>query len=288
MGIVWQLFAQGKIMSQKTEGKRITLILDEGEAVFEKRMAKELSTERYPIGATFHEFTFPNMNISPKNNKMILKVAKSSLTFEYAMGYTVFMADTRKVNDISMKLGMGEGKDGVTHEKAKEHMYAILEQIMDSGWKRYIDNSNPRICAKEALLAEHYDSNLSGVGLDPNYFMNFEEWFFISTYHWNFFYKNEALMDITLHRQAADKDLAKPGGYFLSIDVKSVENSLRSNFKPEERDDWRALWMKELPRYQAFRPKAETDAIAKGYHICTKHEEAPFDIGILPPLHKEK
>jgi hypothetical protein len=286
--ISWQVYVKGMTMNSKDNGKTVTLILDEKEDVFKKRMAKELSIEDYPMGMSFHEFNFPNMNFSPKENKIIVKVADSSLTFEYAMGYMVSMAHIRKANNISMSFGMGEGKGGVMHEEAKARMYEILEQIVDAGWKRYISMSSPRICGEEALWTELLDSNISGVGLDPNYFMNFKEWFSISTYHWNFFYKNEAFMDITLHRQSADKDLEKPGGYFLSIDIKSVEHVSRSNFKPEERDNWRELFLKELPRWRAFRPEEEKDAIAKGYHICTNYEDAPRNIGILPPPTKDE
>ena len=284
--ISWQVYTKGMNMTNKDNGKTVTLILDESEKDFEQRMAKELSSENYPIGATFYKYKFPNMNISPKENKIILKVADSILTFEYAMSYAVRMAHIRKCNNISMSFGMGEGKGGVMHEQAKDHMYEILEQITDAGWKRYISISDPRICGVEALKIKSEIGLVTILGLDENYFMNFKEWFSISAYHWNFFYKNEAFMNVALHRQGADKDLEKPGGYFLSITVTSVEHDLRSNFKPEERNNWRELWLKELPRYQKIRVKSEKDAIAKGYHICTNHEDAPSDLGILPPANK--
>jgi len=128
------------------------------------------------------------------------------------------------MNDISLSLGIG-AKSTTKHEEAKEKMYEILEQIVDAGWKRYIFSSDPRICGKEALMAEQTDSNISGVGLDPNYFMNFKEWFSISMYTWRFYYHNEALMDVTLHRQGGDNDLEKPA-FKLQPDLKKIKKRL--------------------------------------------------------------
>ncbi len=276
--LTWKSLGKG-IEMQKKEEKNYTFILNEKVDQFNHRMKDKFSSEKYPIGTTFNKMNFH------KQGTVELKVADSSLKFENPIDFWAGIGSTQKLDDISFSLGMSKNST-TSHEEAKAHMYEILEQIVDAGWKRYLYASDPRICGKEALTIRK-DVDLSGlIGLDENYFMNFKEWFSLSTYHWYFYYKNEALMDVTLHRQAADKDLAKPGGYFLSIDVKSIEASFTHGYSPEKRLNWRKIREDQLEIYKKTRIEMEKEALDKGYHICTDYEEAPFNKGILPPVKK--
>ena len=265
-----------------------TIKLNESLESYKERMGKILNIDKHPAGVSWYEIDFDFQNEESKNNTYIeVEVGDSHLKFDYPIDIMISVSSLPKVDDFSLSLGIGSTSK-TTHEEAKAKMYEILEKIVDDGWKRYIVLSDPRICGKEALSIQK-DVDLSGlIGLDENYFMNFEEWFSMSTYNWHFYYKNEALMYVTLHRQGGDNNLNKPGGYFLSIDIKSVETAIKNGFKPEERYNWRELYLKNLPRNNQFRIEAEEDAIAKGYHICTDYEDAPRNKGILPPLRKNE
>ena len=291
VGVVWlmkQIEEYNKPKKEIVMQGTVTIKLNESLEAYKNRMGKILNIDNHPAGVSWYEINYDYENKEHrKNTHVLLEVGDSVLKFDYPLQSMISVFELPRVSSISLSLGLTSEKSP-TNELAKEKMYEILEQIVDAGWKRYIDGSAVRLCGKEAFRVQKDHSILMKPYLDVNYFMNFEEWFSINTYHWEFFYKNEALMDVSLHKEHSGNDPHAQSGYFLSIDVKSVEEDLRSNFKPEERNNWRELWLKELPRYHQFRVKAEAEAVAKGYHICTKHEDAPFDNGILPPQSKEE
>ena len=274
------IISDNNIMSEQ-QGKTITIILDEPENILTERLKKYFKGSTHPTGMTFYE-----VDLNKKHDNIILKVADSSIKFDYPLDIMISMSSIRKANNISFSFAISE--DGKTiHQKAKDNMYKILKQITDAGWKRYIHPGHPRISGKEAFTIQKDDRIIGVPTLDESYLMNFEEWFTSATYNWEFYYKDEAYMNVTLHRQGSDKDIKEPGGYFLSIDIESTEAYWRTNFKKEDRDNWQALMPVVIVKGKGWRKEAEEKVINLGYHIDKEYEDAPATKGIFKKQTKQ-
>ena len=268
-------------MSEKEIGKTIKIILDEPETVFRERIKKELNIKDHPTGMTFYK-----MDFNDKSDHVILKVGDSSIKFNYPLGIAVRMSKIRKVNSFDFSFGL-DAESTIMHGDAKDNMYKILKQITDAGWKRYIHPGHPRISGKEAFTIQKDDRIIGVPTLDESYLMNFEEWFTSATYNWEFYYKDEAYMNVTLHRQGSDNDIKEPGGYFLSIDILSLEVKARRNFKNKDRDNWQALMPTIVEKDKFWRKESEEKVISLGYHIDNTYEDSPFAKGIFKKQTKQ-
>jgi len=261
----------------------IKIILDEDEKDYRKRFMDGFSLDTHKTGLKYYKIRLK------ESNHIELIAGDSSVTFDYPLSVNIAIDELKKVNDFDFSLGLSPA-DTMTNEEARDVIYKILKQLTDAGWKRYISGDYVRISGAE-VIKHKKDSMLSGTpDLDEKYVLSWEEWFSMPNYLWSFYYKDKGFLTVRLLREGVSRSFMQKDGFLLSIEVESVENSLRNNVRVlegEKREEWKKLWLKELDRTKNFRLKNEEKAIKAGCHIDYTFEDAPSEKGIFD-LSKER
>lgn len=260
--------------SKKMTIENINIIVNEEEKDFFNRNKKYLNRGNHPTGVTFYK-----IDTNEKYNTVTLNVGDSKIKLDYPLSVRTPMNKIRKVRNVSISLGIGLGGK-TSHKIAKDRMYDILKNFRDDGWNRYIRAFDPRIKGKEVLQARKDLDELS-IPLDDEYIMNIEEWLNLRTYEWNFYYKDEAEIQITLHREGTNHDIKGSDGYYLSMQLITVEEILQMNHRKQNVRDRSTFTQVYLKNNKRKRKEKEEKAVKLGYKIDTDYKNAPYDIGIF-------
>ena len=269
---IYSLIQKGALMNET-----IIMVIDEDIKDFNERLGSYFKGSTHETGLKFLK-----LDLDEKSNSIELKAEDSSVVFDSPLGIRVVVDEINKINDFSFSLGL-DSQRKMSHDDAIKKMYLLLKQITDAGWRRYISRSSPRICGEEVLTYRKSNFGQGYMVLDDTYQMTLEEWLSMSTYSWSFYYKNIGFMDLNLHREGLNSSIIGNDAYFLEVQISSVENSERENYrKKEDKDNWKVLVGKNLKREENQRIEREEKAIKDGFHICTEYMDCPISRGVLP------
>ena len=164
-------------------------------------------------------------------------------------------------------------RNQIPHNEARRQVIALLKMLQEKGWRQYYYRDAARIMGRSSLL----DSSI-----DARYIPTFEEWMALKD---GASWKLEAdgvYMRIVMYRDDNRLNPLQPGAYFMTMELHSEEDEVRSHFLEEERDNWKALWSERIKDARESRTKEEAEARAKGYQIDTNYQDPPIKALIKP------
>lgn len=163
--------------------------------------------------------------------------------------------------------------DLIPHDEARLKTHAILQRILQAGWKPLVGRSDPRLSGKDQQNYMFATSNVNG--LDPRHTPTFEEWMQIeSRTPWSF-YVDHLYLTVNFTRERTLTDSEKPGAYLLNFNIKSEAEEFRGYVAPLDRAKWKELLPAELAVVAKLRQKKETELRAKGIKIDESYEDPP-------------
>lgn len=163
--------------------------------------------------------------------------------------------------------------DLISHDEARLKTYAILQRILQAGWRPTIARSDPRLVGKARL---DYVLNVDDtMGLDPLYVPTLEEWMRIGSLTDWAFYADHLYLEVNFTRERTLLEPAKPGAYILSFNVKSEVEYFRGYVGPENRARWKEKLPGELEKLAPIRAKREAELRAKGIKIDETYQDPP-------------
>ena len=161
----------------------------------------------------------------------------------------------------------------IPHDEARLKIHAILQRIMDAGWKNVIDIGDPRVQGTDRLAYALSTNNY--IGLDATQVPSFDEWMRIqSRTPWNF-YANGLYMQVSFTREPTLTDPKKPGSYLLTFNIKTETEYFRGFASPDNRLRWKEVVPQEIVKAKAERPKRESELRAKGIRIDESYQDPP-------------
>ena len=256
--------------------QKISIRLGESGDSFTQRIGqKKVRPDRQPAGLNFYDVHFTAHGAEA-----------GEVTFEHGMhtfrvGAVLIIMGTEDVErmnagiyhwDISFGL---PPRNQIPHNEARLQVIALLKMLQEKGWRQYYYRDAARIMGRSSLL----DSSI-----DARYIPTFEEWMALKD---GASWKLEAdgvYMRIVMYRDDNRLNPLQPGAYFMTMELHSEEDEVRSHFLEEERDNWKALWSERIKDARESRTKEEAEARAKGYQIDTNYQDPPIKALINPEL----
>ncbi|MBB5017500.1 hypothetical protein HNQ59_000764 [Chitinivorax tropicus] len=264
-----------------TAASPISLSLFEPVASWQAKFPN-MQVDKQPAGVNFYKVRFPK-NGGKNQAKILFEFGRNSIEIPAVLSITgPYNLDfpNENISEIWINSGLTENKEEM-HDQARQAFFKLLDDIVKAGWKPYLSESYPRLMAKEILrrVAEEKDIDAK-FNLRPEYMPTLDEWMALGdSLHWNF-HANHVEMQITLSHDITKRDPQKPGAYFMSINLRPMTHAMQDGMAPEERRDWRAVWLKSLPVSHAERAAEEAKAKAAGHQIDTDYQDPP-----MPPEH---
>jgi hypothetical protein len=262
----------------ETQSKKVTAMTqqvtikvgEQGDALV-KRYPDLFHIDKQPAGMNFYELDWNK----PPRGVVILDHGKHSFTMEDVLGIVGFYVPDRSnegIYSFTVKAGITE-PDLISHDEARLKTHAILQRILQAGWKPLVGRGDPRISGKDQLNYIFATSSVNG--LDPRYVPTFEEWVRIeSRTPWSF-YADHLYLTVSFTRERTLTDPEKPGAYLLNFNIRSEAEVFRAYVSPLDRPKWKELLPAELPLYPQERAKAEATLRAKGIKIDESYEDPP-------------
>jgi len=160
----------------------------------------------------------------------------------------------------------------ISHDEARQQMFAILQRILQAGWQITIPRSRPRLRGKDML---NYLFNEKSTTLDATYVPTFEEWMLIESGTRWAFYADHVFLEVNFTREHTLTDPTKPGAYLIGFNLKNEAEHFRGYVGPDNRKRWKELLPAELAKLIPMRAEAEAKMRAKGVQIDETYQDPP-------------
>ncbi|MEO6855051.1 MAG: hypothetical protein ABI410_19720 [Rhodoferax sp.] len=277
------LLACGQASSTNTEIKKETPAMSQQVSIHIGELGPELlkrypalvKVQHQPAGVDFYKIDWDQR----PRGVVIVEHGKHSFKIEDVLG-TSATQDLGKLaseglSEIDIYAGMSVSSPGlIPHDEARLKTYALLQRILQAGWRPMVSRSDPRISGKARF--DYFFSVDDTIGLDPLYTPSLEEWMRIESRTDWMFYADHLYMTVSFTRERTLTDPTKPGSYLLNFNVKSEAEYFRGFVEPLKRDQWKELLPAVLAKLAPIRAKTEAELRAKGVKINESYEETPL------------
>ena len=243
---------------------------EQGEA-FAKRYPSQINIDRQPAGLTFYSIDWK----PSAPGTITFEHGKHTFTIENVLGV---MGDQNIVypeegmSEMSITAGI-TAPEFISHDEARQQMFAVLQRILQAGWKVFIQRDDPRLRGKDAL--NYVLTTSSASSLDATYLPTFEEWMRIESMTNWFFYADHVYLEVNFTREHTLTDPTKPGAYLISFNLKNEAEHFRGYVGPNNRKRWKELLPAELAKLPPMRAEAEAKMRAKGVQIDDTYQDPP-------------
>lgn len=256
-------------MDKKMSDAAVLLKLHENGEEFSKRYPGLIQVNKQPAGLTFYDAEWN----SSEKGKVTIDTGSGALRADDVLYLTAVQDDLNKAEGISTaSLSSGiTGPKGITHDAAREYIFAALSRLRNDGWKPFIPFDDPRIRGRNML--NYQLANSSVITLDPDYKPTPEEWIRLPDRSGWELRTESAFIRITFHRSPNPKDPSGPGLYLVNFDLKSTVNHFKGFVDPSHRDEWRKLLPGELKDLASRRNSAEAKLREQGIEIDTEYKD---------------
>ncbi|MET3133011.1 hypothetical protein AAKU55_003293 [Oxalobacteraceae bacterium GrIS 1.11] len=254
------------IMSQKNTAH----VGEQGE-IFAKRYPEQLHVNRQPAGLDFYQLRWT----TSAPGSLTIEHGKNSFNVENALSFTGTQDLTypeEGMSELSVRAGV-TATDLISHDEARKKMHAILQNILQAGWTRFIDRGDPRLSGKDML--EFILTTSSASSLDPKYNPTLEEWMSIHSMTIWTFYANHVYLEVSFMREHTLTDPTKPGAYIVNFNLKSEAEHFRAYVGSHNRKKWKELLPAELLKLPPMRAEAEAAMRLRGIKIDETYQDPP-------------
>ena len=254
------------IMSSNT----IVHLGEQGEA-FAKRYPGQVRINRQPAGLDFYRIDWN----APAKGVVIFEHGKHTFTVENALdvsGYQNIDFPKEGMPELDITVGI-TGPNGIAHDEARQQMFAVLQRILQAGWKVFIQRDDPRLRGKDAL--NYVLTTSSASSLDATYLPTFEEWMRIESMTNWFFYADHIYLKVSFTREHTLIDPTKPGAYLIDFNFQNEAEHFRGYVGSDNRKRWKELLPAELAKLVPMRAEAEAKMRAKGVQIDDTYQDPP-------------
>ena len=181
------------------------------------------------------------------------------------------------IDNWSLSFRLGPEKTD-SYEIARDKTMSLLRRLRETGWKRYIEGSDPRLSGKKTVAYA-----LSGSGqtysLDSTYTPTLDEWKRLTVLEptWEF-YANGVFINFTISHWASD--VPDAGRYLANIKISTAADNYFPYFSDDD-DDKKRHWKKYLSdrlapvRHERSIVEAKLDP--HEFAIDTSYEPPPFE-----------
>lgn len=250
----------------------VSIKLSEPAAAFVKRYpsAKLL---RQPAGLDFYSIDWNK----PPRGVVTLEHGTNTLVIHDVLSVSTSEDQAELKNDGFFEYSINAGvtaPDLISHDEARLKIYAILQGILDKGWKATVPRSRPRLKGQARL---DYVLNVSSsIRLDPMHLPTFEEWMRIENRSGWSFHASGAYLEVTFTREPSLTDPLKLGSYLLTFNIQTETEFFRGYAGPDDRLRWKEVVPRELVKVAALRVAKETELRAKGVAIDESYQDPPI------------
>lgn len=250
----------------------ITLNLHESGSSFHQRYRDRVRVNRQPLGVSFFSVDWGNRS----RGTVAIIAGNRTLHADDVLTLMGTQDEDIKAEGLSrVNITSGiTGPTGITHEAARDYIFAVLSRLRNAGWKTSIPFDDPRIRGRDMLNYQMATS--SATPLDPDYKPTLEEWIKLEDLSAWELYSDNAFLRISFKRSPNPKNPTGPGVYLVNYELDSSVNHFKGFVDPLQREDWKALLPTELKELAARRRTAETALKEKGIHIDTEYVEPPI------------
>jgi len=243
---------------------------EQGEA-FAKRYPSQVHINRQPAGLDFYRIDWN----APAKGVVTFEHGKHTFTVENALdvsGYQNIDFPKEGMPELDITAGI-TGPNGIAHDEARQQMFAVLQKILQAGWKVFIQRDDPRVRGKDAL--DYVLTTSSASSLDATYLPTFEEWMRIESMTNWFFYADHVYLKVNFTREHTLTDPAKPGAYLINFNLQNEAEHFRGYVGPDNRKRWKELLPAALAKLIPMRTEAEAKMRAKGIQIDETYQDPP-------------
>lgn len=168
----------------------------------------------------------------------------------------------------------------ISHDEARVKTYAILSELVRSGWRPLVERSEPRVRGRARF--EHTMATESVNGLDPDYVPTLDEWMQIESRTPWMFHASGAYLAVTFTREATMTDVDKPGAYMMTFTIQTEAEHFRGYVGSDDRVRWRALVPSVLAGLAEDRVRKEHEFRVRGIPVDEAYVDPPVpqpDVG---------
>ena len=164
----------------------------------------------------------------------------------------------------------------VPHALARDRLFALFDDILRAGWRRFNLPSEPRLRGLEAMryaLAHH-----GRYPLDPQLLPSLDEWMQLNRKlpYWKF-WADGVYMKVQVIDEPALRDPKGQGVYMFSIELESETPHFWKSFRNvEDMKRWKKLIPAALERSAARRLRDEHELRSQGYVIDETYRDPPI------------
>ncbi|MGE1156017.1 hypothetical protein [Pseudomonas kitaguniensis] len=252
--------------------KSIQETLDGSPIEFSKECMAGLNLCWYKINKSASDVNLPGVVVKNSNGTLDLKNATD----------ITIVVDDRVGNSVeNIDVVLRGLPDNSSHEKNRDFIYLLINDIKLSGWHHYFSPSSPRISGSQAdkidtpeTILGHF--TLSHPWLDPDYKVDIARWLKISLYSW-YFYNDGAYLHLSAWRRDSKDDPKETGTYLISLEFMTEREYWVAGFSEDaDKARWKELLPARLKNYQEARQLAEDKARAAGIEIDETYKDPPI------------
>ncbi len=225
------------------------------------------NVDRQPVGLNFHEHDWSTKNPGTVH----VEHGPYSFVIPHALGVMGSEnADRMEEGLYKFKVTALISTNRPTpHDEARLAFDALLQTLIQAGWKTFFLYEDPRLNGEEAFK---YSLGDSTVAFPIDYSPTLDEWMTISSGHWRL-YAGDLFFNVDIWRDYKRMDPQKPGAYLLSFTLYGKEQLGRTYVKSKDRDHWQTLWVDIIKGLKKERYATEKKLQRMGYTIDTSYVE---------------
>ena len=164
----------------------------------------------------------------------------------------------------------------VPHALARDRLFALFDDILRAGWRRYLMPTEPRLQGQEAI--RYSLSKPGGYALDPALVPSLDQWMQINLHlpYWQF-WADGVYMTVRVIDEPALRGSKGGGVYMFTIELESEAPYFWGYFRNvKDMKRWKELIPAKLASYSHLRPRAEAELRSQGYVIDETYRDPPI------------
>ena len=270
---LWREVFADSANSGSEDNQPITIQLGQtGESFVLANGQDRVHVKREPAGANFYKTRWS------RNQLGVIKVDHSTHSFMIGdvmscTGIEDMDFPQEGISDFYFNIAIAT-PEAIPHLEARDRIFKLLHMLQAAGWRRYIEQSAPRLKGVAAL--EESIRQLGNYRLDPNYLPTLQEWMRLDDGTGWEFCADGIYLTVEFWRDSQRMDPDKPGAYILSFELKTEDVNYRQGLDREERKRWWELWPEYEKSARHDRAEAEAKARAQGLSIDTTYTDPPI------------
>ncbi|MDB5935616.1 MAG: hypothetical protein JWQ01_2960 [Massilia sp.] len=255
----------------------VEIRIGESSASFASRNAPFLKVDQQPAGLNFYEIRFP----AASRGQVTIQNGTHNLAIAHVFSITgTEDLDFKEegLNEFHIYSALTDA-DLIAHDEARLKFFAILQNIVQSGWRSIIPLSMARLRGKE--MTQYLLATNRRTTLNPSYEPTLGEWMQMKNVTSWKFYSEHMYMSVSFTREHTLTDPTKPGAYLVSFEIKNEAEQFRRHVNGSDRKRWKEVLPPALRDLAASRTKMENEFRLKGFSIDDGYIDPPLPQGVL-------